>query len=72
MRWISDWSYQAPSLDLSCDLVGVTSSKEGEIKAEDVYEAFKAGRIAEIADYCEHDVRATLEVYFKLKAYIRE
>lgn len=72
MKWMSDWAYPVPNLDVACDLAGVTSSKEGEIKAKDVAKAFTNGRIDEIAEYCENDVRATLEVYFKLKPYIRD
>ena len=72
MAWMADWGYPAPRLDIACDLAGVKSSKEGDIKAKDVAQAFLDGRITEIAEYCEEDVRATLEVYLQLKSYIRD
>lgn len=72
MAWMSDWGYPAPTLDIACDVAGVKSSKEGEIKAKDVAQAFDDGKIDEIAEYCEEDVRATLEVYLKLKNYVRD
>lgn len=72
MQWMSDWGYPIPSLDLACDIAGVQSSKEGAIKAKDVAQAYEDGRIKEIAEYCEEDVRATMEVFFKLKNYIRD
>ena len=72
MAWLADWGYPSPTLDIACDLAGVKSSKEGEIKAKDVAQAFEDGRIDEIAEYCEEDVRATLEVYLQLKHYVRD
>ena len=62
--------FDAVSLRLACDLMDVPSPKEGEIKAEDVAEAYRDGRIQEIADYCVRDVKATFEVYKRLKNYI--
>lgn len=72
MQWMSDWGYPSPRLDIACDLAGVKSSKEGEIKAKDVAKAFNDGRIAEIAEYCEEDVRATIEVYLQVRNYVRD
>lgn len=71
MSWMSDWGYPSPTLDLACDLTGVASSKKGSIKAKDVAQAYQDGRISEIAAYCERDVKATIEVYLKLKNYVR-
>lgn len=66
-QWISDWSYRRRvSLDLTCDLLDVPTPKEGAIKAEDVYQAYQNGRIKEIAEYCERDCEATLQVYSKM------
>lgn len=72
MQWMSDWGYPSPSLDIACDLCGVQTSKDGAIKAKDVAKAFEDGRIDEIAQYCEEDVRATLEVYLQVKNYVRD
>jgi predicted PolB exonuclease-like 3'-5' exonuclease len=71
MKWASDWGFPSPTLDLMCDLTGVDTSKTGAIKAQHVAQAFDDGRIAEIAEYCEADVIATLEVYKKYKPYVR-
>ena len=72
MQWLSDWNWPAPTLDLACDLVGVVTPKGGNIEAKDVARAFSEGKIKEIAAYCERDVKATLEVYLKIKNYIRD
>jgi predicted PolB exonuclease-like 3'-5' exonuclease len=72
MQWISDWGYPSPSLDLVCDLLGIQSSKAGKIQADTVEQAYEAGQINEIAEYCESDARVTLEIYLKLKHYIRD
>jgi len=72
MQWMSDWGYPSPNLDIACDLCGVETSKAGAIKAKDVAKAFKDGRIEEIAEYCEQDVRATIEVYLQVKNYVRD
>lgn len=67
---ISDYDrFAAPTLHLACDHVGVPSPKEGEVKASEVYDAYKEGRLQEIADYCVRDVKSTYEVYKKLDGY---
>lgn len=67
---ISDWDrFAAPTLKLACDLVGIPSPKEGEVKAEGVYEAFLAGEIDKIAAYCERDVVATYKLYQAIKPF---
>lgn len=72
MQWMSGWGYPAPTLDIACDICDVKTSKEGAVKASEVAQAYKDGRIQEIADYCEEDVRATLQVYAKLRTYIKD
>jgi len=68
---ISDWnSFSAPTLKLACDLLGVPSPKEGEVKAENVYAAFKEGRIQEIADYCVRDVVSTFKCYERILPFM--
>lgn len=67
---ISDFDrYAAPTLKLACDLFGIPSPKEGEVKAENVYDAYLDGRIQQIADYCMLDVEATHKVFLKLAGY---
>ena len=69
---ISDYDrFMAPSLAVACDLLGITSPKEGEVKAENVAQAFKEGRVQEIANYCLRDVKATYKVYNAVKNYIQ-
>lgn len=41
---------------------GLTDPKAGDVSASSVYEAWKAGRVDEIADYCLRDVEATLDL----------
>jgi predicted PolB exonuclease-like 3'-5' exonuclease len=69
MQLMANWSNPFPSLDLVCDFLGVKTPKDGAIAAKDVAKAYKDGRIKEIAEYCEKDVKATLEVYLKIKDY---
>ena len=54
------------SLDFYCSLFGIPSPKTGMHGAE-VGEAFQAGRLAEIADYCRADVEATAALYLRVK-----
>lgn len=56
-------------LDDLCDLLGVESPK-GEIDGSGVAAAVQAGRIADVAAYCERDVVATLGVYRRLAAQL--
>lgn len=67
---ISSWDrYAAPTLHLACDLVGVPTPKSGDVKADGVYDAYKAGEIDKIAEYCVKDVEATYAVYKALQGY---
>jgi len=68
---IADWDrFAAPTLRLACELTGVESPKEGEVKAEDVEKvSLQPGGIKKIADYCIRDVQSTFEVYKKLQGY---
>lgn len=58
------------SLHNACDMFGIDSPKDGAIKAENVEQAYKDGRIKEIAEYCLRDVVATAKVYEHVKHYI--
>lgn len=53
------------SLDKLCKALGIQSPK-GDITGATVWDAVKAGRIAEVADYCARDVAATREVHRRL------
>jgi len=61
--WASDWKnqYRLP-LGSLCNALKVKSPKEGEIKAENVFQAYKDGRINEIRDYCLRDCKSTYDV----------
>jgi len=71
-QWVTDWSPRnAVSLRLLSDFNGIPSPKEGDIKAEKVEEAFLAGKINDIANYCLRDTHATLANYNLLKNYLQ-
>ena len=73
VTYLSDWSPQKMiSLKLACDYFGVPSPKEGEVKAEGVYDAFCNGEIQKIADYCSRDVEATYNLLLKIKPYVHK
>lgn len=68
---IGDWDkYATGTLDTITNFLGVPSPKEGAVIAADVYQAYKDGRIKEVADYCLRDVVATYEVYDIIKDYV--
>lgn len=52
-----------------CDLLSVPSPK-AEMCGAAVAEAVSAGRIADVARYCEGDVARTLDCYFRLAGQI--
>jgi predicted PolB exonuclease-like 3'-5' exonuclease len=67
---IADFNkYEAPTLHLACEHLGIPSPKEGEVKANEVAQAFADGRIQEIADYCVRDVIATFKVFERINSY---
>ncbi len=61
--------YATGNLDLITQFCGIESPKEGDIKAENVAQAFNDGRISEIADYCLKDVVATYKLYLLIRDY---
>ena len=70
MMWVANWDrYNSPSLRLLAEHLGITSPKEGDVAAENVYEAFKEGKIDEIVKYCLKDTEATLKIYNKIRKY---
>jgi predicted PolB exonuclease-like 3'-5' exonuclease len=56
------------SLDLMCTCMDIPSPKEGEITGEKVHDAYWIdGKLKEIAEYCERDVKVLVDVIKKLK-----
>jgi 3'-5' exonuclease len=67
---LSDWDFRyRVSLDLACDQLGIPSPKKGEVEASTVYDAYKAGKLDLIGEYCVKDLMATMEVYNKVRRY---
>lgn len=61
------WNFQNKiSLHALSKVLGIPSSKEGEIEGKDVAKAYKAGRIKDICEYCERDVEVTRKIYKKM------
>lgn len=58
------------SLKQACDMYTVPSPKNGSVSAETVADAFYAGRIQEIAEYCIRDLESTYLLYKKLRPFI--
>ena len=58
------------SLKYACAALGISSSKDGKVQAAGVEQAYKEGRINEIAEYCLDDCRATHQLYERLIDYI--
>ena len=56
------------SLDLMCTCMDIPSPKEGEITGEKVHDAYwNDGKLKEITEYCERDVRVLIDIIIKLK-----
>jgi predicted PolB exonuclease-like 3'-5' exonuclease len=56
------------SLDLMCTSMGVPTSKDGEITGEKVHNAYwNEGKLKQIAEYCEKDVKVLIDVIKKFK-----
>lgn len=55
------------NLDLACKTFGIESSKSESVDGRAVETMYRAGKYREIADYCLEDVRATAELYGKLR-----
>lgn len=61
--------YGYGNLKIISNFLGIFNPKDGEVKAENVEEYYKQGKINEIADYCLKDVKATYECYSIIKHY---
>lgn len=66
-------NYQTPlkRLDFYCDLYGITK-ESGGFKGDEIRGLFEQGKTQDIATKCEGDVKATYELYKKVKPYIRK
>jgi len=62
MQEWSKWGREHASLDLLSKTFGIPSPKES-LDGSKVYPFYRAGRIAEIVDYCKCDVDSTRQVY---------
>lgn len=52
------------SLDKLCKALGIDG--KGEVSGKDVWPMYRAGKLAEIAEYCKSDVETTRKVYKRL------
>lgn len=62
-------NYATGTLASICEFLGISSPKNGEIKADGVEQAYLDGKINLISEYCLRDVVATYQVYEKIKDY---
>lgn len=62
--------FNSITLRLACEHTGIPSPKEGDVKAENVFQAYLDGRIDEIAEYCMLDTKRTYQLYSYIKPYI--
>ena len=46
--------------------MGVDSPKNGDVKGDNVTSNFWGGNVKEIAEYCEKDVKALIDIMMKL------
>jgi 3'-5' exonuclease len=59
---------QAPSLHSACVAFGIPSPKTAEMHGYAVGDAYREGRLSEVADYCRKDVEATAALYRRLES----
>ena len=57
----------APSLHSACLAFGIPSPKSEEMHGYAVGDAYREGRLADVADYCRRDVEATAALFRKLE-----
>ncbi len=58
---------QTPTLHSACVAFGIPSPKSEEMHGYAVGDAYREGRLGEIADYCRRDVEATAALYRRLE-----
>jgi len=65
-----NWVFNSfSSLDLVCNFLWITSPKDKGIDWSQVQEFYDLWKEKEIIEYCERDVKATIEVYNYFKLY---
>lgn len=70
MMVAADFNYfKSITLRMLSEHNGITSPKEGGVKAENVEEYYKLGKINDIAEYCIRDLHATYANYKIVKRY---
>lgn len=65
MQWAQMASNQYVSLDELCYLYGIPSSKD-EMDGSQVWDFYKAGKIEDIARYCEKDVDRLTRIFIEM------
>jgi predicted PolB exonuclease-like 3'-5' exonuclease len=65
MQEWSKWGREHVSLDALTKALGIPSPKEN-LDGSKVYPYYRAGKIAEIVEYCKRDVESTRQVYRRL------
>jgi len=65
VQWGGAGAKQGGSLDKLCKALRIPSPK-GDITGATVWDAVKAGRIVEVAEYCKRDVEAARAVHRRL------
>ena len=58
---------QSPSLHSACIAFGIPSPKSEEMHGYAVGDAYREGRLAEVAEYCRRDVEATAALFKRLE-----
>jgi DNA polymerase elongation subunit (family B) len=59
---------QTPTLHSACVAFGIPSPKSAEMHGYAVGDAYREGRLGEIADYCRRDIEATAALYRRLES----
>lgn len=63
------WQFNARgigSLDLITSVLGVESPKSGDVQGDSVSSSYWDGKIDEIKEYCERDVKALIDIMIKI------
>ena len=66
MKEWEKWGAQGASLHKLSLALGLASPKEEGIDGSKVYDYYLAGKLTEIAEYCQRDVEATRKVYKRM------